>query len=62
MEKMFIEEHLIKWVPVFCDRIISEAELSFYREVAKVTKNFMEFEKKEIVKYISEAEKVVKIK
>jgi TorA maturation chaperone TorD len=59
MEKMFIEEHLIKWVPVFCDRIISEAELSFYREIAKVTKNFMEFEQKEIVKYVSEAQKEV---
>ncbi len=57
MEKMFIEEHLIKWVPIFCDKIISEAGLSFYREIAKVTKNFMEFEQKEIVKYVSEAQK-----
>jgi TorA maturation chaperone TorD len=59
MEKMFIEDHLLKWVPIFCDKIISEAELSFYREIAKVTKNFMEFEQKEIVKYVSEAEKKV---
>ncbi len=59
MEKMFIEEHLVKWVPIFCDRIISEAELSFYREIAKVTKNFMEFEQKEIKKYVSEAQKEV---
>jgi len=57
MEKMFIEEHLVEWVPIFCDKIISEAELSFYREIAKVTKNFMEFEKKEIEKYVSEAKK-----
>ncbi len=57
MEKMFIEEHLVKWVPIFCDKIISEAELSFYREIAKVTKNFMEFEQKEINKYVSEAQK-----
>ena len=59
MEKMFIEEHLVQWVPIFCDKIISEAELSFYREIAKVTKNFMEFEQKEIVKYVSEAQKEV---
>ncbi|MEN8263708.1 MAG: molecular chaperone TorD family protein [Nitrospirota bacterium] len=59
MERKFIDEHLLKWVPVFCDKIISEAELSFYREIAKVTKHFMEFEEEEISKYISEAEKAV---
>ncbi len=60
MEKKFIEEHLLKWVPVFCDKIISDAELSFYREIAKVTKHFMKFEEEEIIEYISEAEKAVK--
>ena len=62
MEKMFIEEHLLEWIPIFCDKVISEAELPFYREIAKVTKNFMEFEKEEISKYISEAEKAGKQK
>ncbi len=62
MEKMFIEEHLLKWIPIFCDKVISEAELSFYREIAKVTKEFMGFEKEEIKKYISEAEKAAKSK
>ncbi len=55
MEKKFIEEHLIKWLPIFCDRVISEAELSFYREMARLTKSFIEFEKEKIDKYISEA-------
>ncbi len=58
MEKKFIEEHLLKWVPVFCDKVISDAELPFYREMAELTKSFMEFEKKEINKCISEGKKV----
>jgi TorA maturation chaperone TorD len=55
MEKKFIDEHLIKWLPVFCEKVVSEAELSFYREIAKLTKSFIEFEKEKINKYISEA-------
>ncbi len=58
MEKKFIEEHLIKWLPVFCDKVISEAEMAFYREMAKLTKSFIEFEKETINKYITEARKV----
>jgi len=56
MEKKFMDEHLAPWIPVFCDKIISHAELSFYREMAKLTKNFIELEKEEIDKYLSEAQ------
>lgn len=52
IEKKFIDEHLIKWIPAFCDKVMSQAELSFYREMAKVTKHFIEFEKNEINKYV----------
>jgi TorA maturation chaperone TorD len=54
IEKMFMEDHLIKWIPEFCDKIIAEAELSFYREMARLTKDFMAIEKKEILRKISE--------
>ncbi|GBD95216.1 MAG TPA: hypothetical protein ENG83_05480 [Nitrospirae bacterium] len=57
MEKKFIEEHLVKWIPVFCDKIISEAELSFYREMAKLTGQFIKFESEEIDKYLVESER-----
>jgi len=59
MQKKFIDEHLMQWIPVFCDKVISWAELSFYREMAKLTKNFIETEKKEIDRYISEAQKII---
>ncbi len=48
MEKKFIEEHLIRWVPAFCEKIISRAELPFYREMAALTRKFIEFEKEKI--------------
>ncbi len=50
-EKKFIEEHLARWVPSFCEKVIQEAELLFYREMAALTKNFIEFEKEEINRY-----------
>jgi TorA maturation chaperone TorD len=50
-EKKFIEEHLVRWVPVFCDKVIKEAELPFYREMAVLTKNFIEFERQEVEGY-----------
>jgi TorA maturation chaperone TorD len=30
VEKKFIEEHLIRWVPAFCEMVIQEAESPFY--------------------------------
>jgi len=46
LEKKFIEEHLSKWIPKFCDEVIGTAELPFYQEIAVLTKKFIEFEKK----------------
>jgi anaerobic sulfite reductase subunit A len=50
-EKKFVDEHLSRWIPDFCEKVINEAELLFYREMAALTKNFIEFEKEEINKY-----------
>ncbi len=51
-ERKFIEEHLARWVPIFCEKVINEAELLFYREMAALTRNFIEFEKEEINRYV----------
>ncbi len=51
LEKKFIEEHLVRWIPTFCDKVIREAELPFYREMAALTIKFIEFEKEKINKY-----------
>lgn len=48
IEKRFIEDHLVKWIPQFCEKVKQEAELPFYRDMAILTKHFIEFEKEEI--------------
>lgn len=53
-ERMFVEDHLIKWVPQFCSKVEAEAEMTFYREMAKVTRSFIELEKESIDAYVSE--------
>ncbi len=50
LEKKFIEEHLARWISTFCDKVIGEAELPFYREMAALTRKFIEFEKETIDK------------
>jgi TorA maturation chaperone TorD len=56
MEKKFICDHLIKWIPAFCDKIISQAEISFYGDLADVTKDFITLESEEIDQSISATE------
>lgn len=49
-EKGFVDQHLIGWIPDFCEKIIEAAEMPFYREMARLTRSFIEFEKKELKK------------
>jgi TorA maturation chaperone TorD len=56
MERKFICDHLIKWIPEFCDKVISQAEISFYGDLADVTKKFIELESEEIDESISATE------
>ena len=44
LEKDFISQHLIRWIPAFCIKIIEEAEHPFYREIAKLMNDFIEME------------------
>jgi TorA maturation chaperone TorD len=59
MEKKFFDEHLIKWIPIFCEEVISKAELPFYREFAGITRSFIEFENDNMEAYLSNAQKVI---
>jgi TorA maturation chaperone TorD len=49
-EKKFVDEHLFCWIPDFCEKAIKAAELPFYREMARLTHSFIEFEKEELNK------------
>jgi TorA maturation chaperone TorD len=51
MERRFLEEHLNRWVPAFCDKVTAAAELSFYRELAGLTRRFIEFDWQELQEF-----------
>ncbi|USF88707.1 TorD/DmsD family molecular chaperone [Candidatus Endoriftia persephone] len=48
VQRMFLERHLLCWLPQFCDAIMTQAEMPFYRAMAELTKNYMEFERQSI--------------
>jgi TorA maturation chaperone TorD len=50
IERKFIEEHLIRWVPAFCEKVMQAAELPFYHAMAELTRTFLEYELKEMKK------------
>jgi TorA maturation chaperone TorD len=44
VEREFFREHLLSWVPRFCQQVIGRAKLPFYREISKFLKDFMNSE------------------
>jgi TorA maturation chaperone TorD len=47
-EKKFVNDHLNRWIPEFCEKVITAAESPFYREMARLTRSFIEFEEQEL--------------
>ncbi len=45
LQTQFLHEHLLKWIPNFCRKVMEEAELPFYQEIAGLMSDFMEMEK-----------------
>ncbi len=43
-QKAFLEQHLAKWVPPFCDDVLKYAQTDFYIAVAKITRGFLRME------------------
>lgn len=41
LQKIFLGEHLIKWVPEYCDELQKHAGTAFYKEVANILKEFI---------------------
>ena len=59
-EKNFVDEHLLGWIPDFCEKVIETAEVPFYREMARLTRNFIEFEKQELKKLTGDTGEISK--
>ncbi len=47
LQKLFLGEHLLNWVPSYCDELLKEAKTVFYREVAEITRDFLITESEE---------------
>ncbi|PIW26467.1 MAG: hypothetical protein COW30_14660 [Rhodospirillales bacterium CG15_BIG_FIL_POST_REV_8_21_14_020_66_15] len=45
VQRRFLDEHLSRWLPRFCDKVAARAEQPFFREMAKLTKAFVGFER-----------------
>ncbi|MGD2088864.1 MAG: molecular chaperone TorD family protein [Candidatus Aminicenantes bacterium] len=44
LQREFINSHISLWVPQVCERIIHQAQTSFYKELAALTKDFVDHE------------------
>ncbi len=44
IQKEFLQDHLGRWLPEFCGRAAEHAELSFYRELARLAGHFLDSE------------------
>jgi TorA maturation chaperone TorD len=47
LQKKFLEEHLMNWVPYYCDELLKQAQTVFYREIAGITRDFLISESEE---------------
>jgi TorA maturation chaperone TorD len=43
-QQVFLEQHLVRWVPTFCSDIERVARTSFYKAVAKITVGYLTLE------------------
>ncbi|MEG3617643.1 molecular chaperone TorD family protein [Magnetovibrio sp. PR-2] len=44
IQERFYNEHIVRWVPNFCEKLADFAKHPFYKEFADVTNNFISFE------------------
>lgn len=45
MQKEFLNDHLLKWAPIFCDELFEKSGNEIYRGIGKITKGFLVSEK-----------------
>jgi TorA maturation chaperone TorD len=44
LQGRFLEQHLMNWVPYYCEEVKGEAKTLFYREIAGITVDFLDSE------------------
>jgi len=55
-QQAFLKEHLMTWVPRYCEEMLKEARLDFYRGIALITRGFVLDENEKVPEYLGEAE------
>jgi len=40
-EKSFLEEHILQWVPAFCECVEANTKLNFFIHLSRATKDFV---------------------
>lgn len=58
VQKRFVEEHALAWIPNFCDVILQEAESEFYKGVAKLTRGFLKLDAEQLTEALRFVEEV----
>lgn len=48
VQKGFIKNHMGVWVPAFCGDVLKNAELDYYKAIAKITRGFLAIDSKNI--------------
>lgn len=48
IQRMFLEQHLSCWLPNFCQEVMNKTSMPFYRNMAELTQNFLQFEHQSI--------------
>ena len=41
VEQKFLEQHLMNWVPYYCEEVMKQAQTLFYREIAEIVQEFL---------------------
>ncbi len=57
-EQAFLVEHVLNWIPRFCDLMLEDAQLDFYRGIARLTKGFVQGEAQTTAALLDEASTV----
>ncbi|HIS40698.1 MAG TPA: molecular chaperone TorD family protein [Candidatus Aphodovivens avistercoris] len=48
VQATFLQEHLLSWMPRLCDDVEKRAKTGLYRGLARMTRQFLEFEREEL--------------
>ena len=47
-QSAFIEGHLVRWVPIFCDEVLEHAQTGFYKQIAILLKELVSSDYKDL--------------